>query len=77
MSDSPLRNILVTGIPPEGENVMVFTSLAADTLQSALRILSFEFEDCYEVREDEVQFYCFDPLWLSPAQETRCRSLAA
>lgn len=67
------RNILVTDAGEEGENVMVFTNLDAPILAAALTARQFPFSDCHEVPDEDVQFHVFDPLWLSPATEHRCR----
>jgi hypothetical protein len=65
-----MPSILVTDVPPHGENVMVFTeTVNAEQLANALRKQDHPFTDCYEVPEDQHQFYLFEPLWLEDHQE--------
>ncbi len=71
-----MRNILVTDTGEEGESIMVFADLEASILAAALRSRRFPFSECYEVPDSEVQFYLFEPLWLSAAEAENCRILA-
>jgi len=51
-----------------GESVMVFSkatpSQVIDYFQSRI-----DFADAFEVSDDEVQYYLFEPLWLTPFEE--------
>ena len=60
-------NILVCDYKRTGENVMVFTEKddAFTPVQLAMALVGkgVDFEECYEVKDEEVQYYIYDPLW--------------
>lgn len=65
-----MPSILVTNFGDEGEDVMVFTEKAtAPQIEARLKAKNAHFDECYEVPENERQFYVFDPCWLSPKTE--------
>lgn len=79
MNPDPDRNILVTNIDGTGENVLVYTSLDANTLAIALvhsPTLAVSFDDCVEIPDDDVQYHLFEPSWLTVEEENRCRKIA-
>jgi hypothetical protein len=78
-----LTNVLIAGqpgdddSPPQGDDMMVFTRLSADTIANAFgQEGSVTFDECYAVRDDELQFYLYEPCHLSPAEEGRAIALA-
>jgi len=55
--------ILITDFNGE-DNVMVFTeSVTAKEVEKALRHKGQKFSDVVEVKDEEVGFYCYEPLW--------------
>lgn len=62
-------NILVSNYDNSGENVMIFTDdeqqegLSATTVEKALKSVHKHFDDVYAVRNDELQYYLYEPLW--------------
>ncbi len=75
-----MNRILLTNVNDTGENVLVFTRLSAETLQASIEkapVRKLTFDDCQPIREDEVQFYLFEPCWLTPEQEELAEKIAA
>ena len=77
----PQRAIFLTNVNGTGDDVMVFTTLDADTIarayQSPAAPIKTTFDECYEVPERDVQFYLYEPCYLYPKEEARARELAA
>jgi hypothetical protein len=72
-----MPSILVTNFQDNGEDVMVFTEQAtAAQLAATLKARNAHFDECYEVPEQERQFYVFDPCWLTPENEARVLAAA-
>lgn len=72
------KSILVTDLNGSGEDVMVFTNLDAKTLEAAYRNSGkVTFGEIYEVPNDDVQFYIYEPCWLSEKEESQARKLAS
>ena len=49
-----------------GELVMVFTEnekLTPEVMYAGLKQINYDVIETYEVRDDELQYYCYDPLW--------------
>lgn len=57
------------------ENVMVFTTLDAETLAKIYRSVGVEFAEALEVPEEERQFYTYEPLWMSETKEAHALKL--
>ena len=52
-----------------GELVMVFTEnekLTPEVMYAGLKQINYDVIETYEVRDDELQYYCYDPLWTNP-----------
>ena len=52
--------------------VMIFTeneALTPEVVEAAMRWRNLDVIDVYEVRDDELQYYCYDPLWSTPSFE--------
>lgn len=65
-----MPSILVTNFQDSGEDVMVFTEqVTAAQLKARLDEVKAHHDECYEVPEEERQFYTFDPCWLTPENE--------
>ena len=75
------KNILFTNVNATGDDVMVFTTLNADTIARAYQSPACKppvtFDECYEVPERDVQYYLHEPCWLNAKEEARARELAA
>lgn len=61
-------NILVTNYENSGDDVMIFVDdekfeLSATTVELALKEAGQAFTDVYEVKDAEIQYYLFEPLW--------------
>jgi hypothetical protein len=62
--------IFVSNFQDSGDDVMVFTeTAAAPQLSARLQEVGASFDDCYEVPDDEQQFYGGDRCWLSQKNE--------
>lgn len=58
-----MRNILVTGYNGRGEDVMVIgTTLTVEQLSKALTLKGQTFEEIYEVKDEDMKYYIYDPL---------------
>lgn len=74
---TPLRNVFMTNINGSNEDVMVFSHLDADTLRRAyLQSGALTFDECYEVKDNDVQFYLYEACHLNAKEEQRARELA-
>lgn len=73
-------NILVCNYENSGENVLIIVpeesglSLGAVTVTKALTHLGKHFDDIYYIKDDELQYYLFEPLF---ADETFVRNMNA
>ena len=55
-----------------GDLIMVFTeneNLTPEILEAGLKESGYDVEETYEVRDDELQYHCYEPLWSTPAFE--------
>jgi hypothetical protein len=62
-----MKNILITDY--RGENVMVFTAVPLNTIKNKLDKDGEEYSDIFEVKDDDLQFYIYEPLWLDEKTE--------
>ena len=49
-----------------GDLVMVFTEnekITPEVMFAGLKQINYDVIETYEVRDDELQYYCYDPLW--------------
>ncbi len=61
-----------------GEGVMVFTEnekITPEVVLTALRKKGFDVIETYEVPTDDLQYYIYEPLWLSAKHEEVILSL--
>lgn len=73
-----MANILVTNFNGEGENVLIMTEqpLSATTVAFALAHKQQTFTEVYPIKEEERQYYIFDPLWMTDATVENTKRLA-
>lgn len=60
-------NILVTNFEDSGENVMIFTEnpeYSPEKVKKTLKEKGKTFEEVYEVKDKDVQYYCYDPCYI-------------
>ena len=60
-------NILVTNFSDSGEDVMIFTEKENITPSSIIETLKSKgetFDEVYEVKDDELQYYCYEPCYI-------------
>ncbi len=71
-------NILVTNYNGSGEDVLIMTeeSLSSYTVACALAQKGQTFDEVYPIKDEERQFYCFDPLWMEKKTVENTRRLA-
>lgn len=71
-------NILVTNFNGGGENVLIMTEkqLSALTVAFALTQKKQTFDEVYSIKDEERQYYIFDPLWMEDATVDNTRRLA-
>lgn len=55
-------NILLTNCNDTGENLLVYAPehITSCMLEKALRIRGFLFTDCFQVPDNDLQYYCID-----------------
>ena len=80
-------NILLTNVKVNGRSLdedgvtdamILETTLTADVVAAAYRKEgSVTFDECYEVPDEDVKFYLYEPCWLSENEEKRALELAA
>lgn len=59
-----MKNIFVN--LESGEGVMIFTEnekITPEVVFAGLKQINYDVVETYEVRDDELQYYCYDPLW--------------
>lgn len=78
-----MKYVLLTNVKVNGEtldngddNVMVFSNLPAKIVESAYSGTKITFDECYEVPAEDIQYYIFQPCYLSSAEEKRAIKLA-
>jgi hypothetical protein len=60
-----MRNILVTDFQNAGNDVMVFTnSHTAESIEEALIMKQQEYGEVYEIPQQELEFYIYEPCYL-------------
>ncbi len=71
-------NILVTNFNGGGEDVLIMTDepLSAFTVAYALTQKQQTFDEVYPIKDEERQYYCFDPLWMSKSTVENTQKLA-
>ena len=58
-----MRNIMVTDF--NGEDVMIFTDkLTPEQVEDKLTSQGQSFGEIYEVKDEEVQYYIYEPCWI-------------
>ena len=63
--------VLVTNCFNEGEDCLYFTcNLTSTDIYKALKAKNVHFDECYSIKESEISFYCFDPVYLDEKLET-------
>jgi len=80
-------NILLTNVRVGGHDlsedgitdVMILdTKLTADVVSAAYcKEGTVTFDECYEVPDEDVKFYVYEPCWLNEAEEARALEMAA
>jgi len=74
-----LTDVCIDG-KPTNENIMVFTNLDVKTLSAAYQNPKAKpritWTDIFEVPDNELAYYLYEPSWLSPEEEERARQLA-
>ncbi|MBR0116539.1 MAG: hypothetical protein IJM04_04575 [Prevotella sp.] len=70
-------NLLVTDYCGKGDDVMVFAEgISALTLGMALSQRGQTFCEIYPVKDEELQYYVYEPLWLDDAMVQNAQVLA-
>ena len=62
-----------------GDLIMVFTeneNLTPEILEAGMKESGYDVVETYEVRDDELQYYCYEPLWSTPAFEKGVMKMA-
>ncbi len=73
-----ITNILVTNFNGEGEDVLIMTEqpLCSLSVAFALAHKGQTFDEVFPIKEEERQYYCFDPLWMSDSTVENTKKLA-
>lgn len=70
--------ILVTDYNNTGEDVLIFAqNIGRAEVTRALLYKKQSFGECYEIKEEEIQFYCYDPLYLTEKTENNIKNLSS
>lgn len=71
-------NILVTNVNDGGQDVLVMTEepMSSFTLACALTQKKQTFDEIYPIKDEERQFYCYDPLWMESETVQNTQRLA-
>lgn len=65
-----MKNIIVTDYNETGENIIIFCDeLTPELLTKFFEIKKVPFTDVSEVRQDELQYYLYEPIWFQEKQE--------
>ena len=60
---------LFTDVDNTQDNVLIFTIIPLSVLQQAFQSKGITWTDAFSIREDEVQFYLYEPMYLTKDQE--------
>ena len=73
-----MANIMLSNVNGSGDNVCLFIEeeISADVIRRGFLSLGFTLGDVYPVRDDELQYYEYEPLWFSPAKVAKLRAAA-
>lgn len=78
-----MKHVYLTNVKVNGEtledgddNIMVFSNLDAETVKLAYQDTNITFDECYEVPAKDVQFYIYQPCYLSKNEEKVARQKA-
>ena len=71
-----IKNILMTNVNGSGDDVMLFTTLDAETLRAAYSNTNVTYEELYEVAEEDLQYYLYEPCWLTTKEEAVAARMA-
>ena len=68
-----MKNILCTNCNNTGENVLVYAPdhITPEILMNGLEKRGFFMSDCYEVKDDDLQYYCIDGRLTLTADQAR------
>ena len=66
-------NILVTNFDRSGENVMLMGAwlINADDMEAYFNLRHLDYDDVQPVAEHEMQYYLYDPFWLTVQHQQR------
>lgn len=60
-----MNNILVTNAFDSGDDVMIFTEkFTTEQVEQQLREKNVHFDDVVEVRNNELEYYIYEPCWV-------------
>jgi len=68
--------VFLTNVNGSGDDVMCFTTLDTDTLKKAYDG-KLTYDEMYIVPDKDVQYYIYEPCYLTLKEEQRARELAA
>ena len=69
--------ILVTNCFNEGEDCLYFTcNTTEEQINKALRAKGVHFDEVYSIKESEINFYCFDPIYCNERLENSIKNAA-
>lgn len=78
IEETPLRFVMFTNVNGGDENLIAATRLKPEVLANAMRASGkFTFDETYEVRGRDLQYYLADRCTLTEAEERRAEELAA
>ena len=67
------RNIFVGDFYGE-DNVIIFnTTLEVEDVETILAMQEIEFSDVMEIPDEDIQYYCYDPLFATPEWDEKVR----
>lgn len=71
-------NFMLSNLNDSGDSVCCFTESEdiSSFAERGFRALGVNFADAFVVRDEELQYYSYEPLWLTSAQIERLRAAA-
>lgn len=68
-----MKNILCANCNNTGENVLIYApdQITPEMVMKGLEKRGFFMSDCYEIKDDELQYYCIDDRLTLTADQAR------
>lgn len=73
-----MANIMLSNVNGTGDLLCLFIEeeISADVVGRGFRALGISYTDAFAVRDEELQYYLYEPCWLTAEKVAKLRSLA-